>query len=249
MPHLPENPKGERIAKVMARSGICSRRDAERWIEAGRVTLNGKKLESPACVVTAKDKITVDGKPLGGAPEKTALWLYHKPAGLLTTHRDPGGRPTVFAALPKDMPRVVSVGRLDFNTEGLLLLTNDGELANHLAHPDLGWVRRYRVRIFGKPTDAHLAQLAKGMTVDGIRYRPVEVAREQETKSHSWLVVCLREGKNREIRVLFEALGLQVARLIRVSYGPFQLGKLPAGEVKKLPAQVLKEQVGEWKRS
>jgi 23S rRNA pseudouridine2605 synthase len=235
--------KGERIAKVMARAGLCSRREAERWIEDGRVNLNGKVLATPAVTVTDKDRITVDGKPLP-VRERTRLWLYHKPRGLVTTNADPQGRPTVFSALPEDLPRTMSVGRLDINTEGLLLLTNDGALKRRLEHPDTGWARRYRVRVHGRVTDDALSKLARGMTVDGIRYGSIQATLDSERGSNAWLTMTLREGKNREIRKVCEALGWSVNRLIRVSYGPFQLGNLAAGAVEEVPARVLAEQTG-----
>jgi 23S rRNA pseudouridine2605 synthase len=235
--------KGERIAKRLARAGICSRRDAERWIAEGRVIVNGKKLDTPAFLVTAQDEIRVDGKPLAG-PEKTRLWLYHKPRGLMTTHKDPQGRPTVFDNLPRELPRVISVGRLDFNSEGLLLLTNDGELARRLELPTTGWLRRYRVRVNGLPHKQHLAELAQGVTIEGVAYGSITATVERSQGDNSWLVVGLREGKNREVRRVMEHLGHQVSRLIRTAYGPFQLGALEPGKVKEVPGKVLKEQLG-----
>jgi 23S rRNA pseudouridine2605 synthase len=234
---------GERIAKVMARAGLCSRRDAERWIAEGRVSVNGRVLDSPALVVGESDDIRVDGKPLAG-PERTRLWRYHKPAGLVTTHRDEKGRPTVFEALPKTLPRVISVGRLDLNSEGLLLLTNDGGLARRLELPATGWLRRYRVRVHGAPDPAALASLAKGITIEGIAYGPIEARLDKTQGSNAWVTVGLREGKNREVRRVFEHLGLPVTRLIRLAYGPFQLGSLPRGAVEEVPGKVLKEQLG-----
>jgi len=235
--------KGERIAKRLARAGICSRRDAERWIAEGRVVVNGKKLDTPAFLVTDADQIRVDGKPLAG-PEKTRLWLYHKPRGLMTTHKDPQGRPTVFDNLPKELPRVISVGRLDFNSEGLLLLTNDGELARRLELPTTGWLRRYRVRVNGLPHKQHLAELQQGVTIEGVAYGAITASVERSQGDNSWLVVGLREGKNREVRRVMEHLGHQVSRLIRTAYGPFQLGALEPGKVKEVPGKVLKEQLG-----
>lgn len=238
-----EDEKGERIAKRMARAGLCSRRDAERWIAEGRVVVNGKKLSTPACVVTDADVILVNGKPLAGAA-KTQLWLYHKPRGLMTTHRDPQGRPTVFDNLPPGLPRVISVGRLDFNSEGLLLLTNDGELARRLELPSTGWLRRYRVRVNGLPHKQHLAELEKGITIDGVNYGPITASVERSQGDNTWLIVGLREGKNREVRRVMEHLGHQVSRLIRTAYGPFQLGAIEPGKVKEVPGKVIKEQIG-----
>lgn len=235
--------KGERIAKRLARAGICSRRDAERWITEGRVVVNGKRLDTPAFLVGPDDRIVVDGKPIAG-PEKTRLWLYHKPRGVMTTHRDPQGRPTVFESLPKDLPRVISVGRLDYNSEGLLLLTNDGELARKLELPATGWLRRYRVRVNGLPHKQHLAELEQGVTIDDVAYGPISASIERSQGDNTWLVVSLREGKNREVRRVMEHLGHQVSRLIRVAYGPFQLGSLEPGKVKEVPGKVLAEQLG-----
>jgi 23S rRNA pseudouridine2605 synthase len=232
-----------RIAKAMAHAGLCSRRDAERWIEQGRVAVNGAVLTTPAYVVKPDDKITVDGKPLPKA-EAPRLWRYHKPKGLVTSHKDPQGRKTVFEALPADMPRVVSVGRLDLNTEGLLLLTTDGELARHLELPSTGWLRRYRVRAHGKIMQADLDRLAKGMTIDGVQYGPLEAKIDREQGGNVWLTLGLREGKNREVKRLLEALGLTVNRLIRVSFGPFALGELRPGEVEEVKPRVLKDQLG-----
>ncbi len=233
----------QRIAKLIARAGVCSRRDAERLIAEGRVKLDGKVLDTPAIVVDDPRRIQVDGKPLA-APEKTRLWRYHKPSGLVTTARDPEGRPTVFERLPQDLPRVISVGRLDLTSEGLLLLTNDGALARHLELPATGWVRRYRVRVHGVVDPAKLAQLARGVTIEGIRYGAVDAVLEREKGLNAWLVMGLTEGRNREVRRLCEWMGLQVTRLIRVSYGPFQLGLLPRGEVEEVPPRVLRDQLG-----
>ncbi|MGO4674010.1 pseudouridine synthase [Bosea sp. 2YAB26] len=234
----------ERIAKVMARAGVASRRDCEAMIAEGRVSVNGKVIESPALDVGPSDVILVDGEPLP-ARERTRLWLYHKPRGLVTTNHDPEGRPTVFEALPEDLPRVLSIGRLDINTEGLLLLTNDGGLARVLELPETGWLRRYRVRAFGSITQDKLDTLRDGVTIDGISYGPVLARFEREQGSNTWLVVDLREGKNREVKTVLEHLGLAVNRLIRVSFGPFQLGDLPEGEIDEIRSRVIKDQLGE----
>jgi 23S rRNA pseudouridine2605 synthase len=236
-------PEGDRIAKVMARAGLCSRREAEAWIAEGRVKVNGQKITSPALNVTDRDDIRVDGKPLPDK-EKIRLWRYHKPRGLLTTARDPQGRPTVFEKLPKELPRVVSVGRLDLNSEGLLLLTNDGELARRLELPATGWVRRYRVRVNGKVEVAHLNELRKGITVEGIRYGSVQASLDRQQGDNAWLTMALTEGKNREIRKLCGHFGWAVSRLIRISYGPFQLGSLETGLVEEVKGKVLKDQLG-----
>ncbi|KIL97502.1 Ribosomal large subunit pseudouridine synthase B [Paramagnetospirillum magnetotacticum MS-1] len=238
--------KGERIAKRLARAGLCSRREAERWIEMGRVSVNGKTLDSPACVVGPGDIILVDGTPLS-EPEKTRLWRYHKPAGLVTTHKDPEGRPTVFDHLPEGMPRVISVGRLDLNSEGLLLLTNDGELARKLELPSNAWLRRYRVRVHGEVSEDALARLENGITIDGMAYGPISATLDRRQGANAWLSVSLREGKNREIRRVMEFLGWPVSRLIRVSYGPFQLGTLEEGAADEVAGKVLREQMGEGK--
>jgi 23S rRNA pseudouridine2605 synthase len=235
--------KGERVAKLIARAGLCSRRDAERWIAEGRVALDGQILATPAVVVDDPARIAVDGQPLQAA-ERTRLWRYHKPAGLLTTHRDPRGRKTVFERLPPGMPRVVSVGRLDFNSEGLLLLTNDGALARRLELPATGWVRRYRVRVHGTVDPAALARLKKGVTVEGVAYGPIDAALERVQGSNAWLSVGLSEGKNREVRKIMAHLGLAVTRLIRVAYGPFQLGRLPPGAAEEVGPQILRDQLG-----
>ncbi len=236
-------PKAERIAKVVARAGVCSRREAERYIEQGRIAVNGQVLESPAVVVTPADVITVDQKPLP-AREKTRVWRYYKPVGLLTSHKDPEGRPTVFDSLPQSMPRVISVGRLDLNSEGLLLLTNDGELARRLELPSTGWIRRYRVRIHGEMTTEIMEKLAAGVSIDGVRYAGVQVVIDKKQGSNTWLTVALKEGKNREIRRLMEFFGFQVTRLIRISYGPFQLGNLAKGAIDEISAKTLQEQIG-----
>lgn len=235
---------GERIAKLMARAGLCSRREAERWIAEGRVTVAGERIDTPAVTVPAGAEIRVDGKTLP-APEPARLWRYHKPAGLVTTHRDEAGRPTIFERLPKDLPRLVSVGRLDLNSEGLILLTNDGALARMLELPSRGWLRRYKVRVHGVPDPARLAALAHGITIDGVTYGPIRAVFERQQASNAWLTVSLAEGRNREVRRVMAHLGLTVTRLIRLAYGPFQLGNLPRGTVAEVPRHVLKEQLGE----
>ncbi|MCA6111071.1 pseudouridine synthase [Bradyrhizobium cenepequi] len=235
---------GERIAKVLARAGLASRRDAEEMVTQGRVTVNGRVINSPALDVTTNDVVLVDGKPLPPR-ERTRLFMYHKPRGLMTTHDDPEGRPTVFDNLPEGLPRLISIGRLDFNTEGLLLLTNDGGLARVLELPDTGWLRRYRVRAHGEVTQAQLDELKKGVEVDGVKYGSIEAALERDQGSNVWLVFAIREGKNREVRNVMAHLGLEVNRLIRVSYGPFQLGELEEGKVEEVKTRVLREQLGE----
>lgn len=230
---------GERLAKRIARAGICSRRDAEVWIANGRVTVGGKKITTPAFNVSEKDAVKVDGKLLE-AKQETRLWLYHKPIGLVTTHKDPQGRQTIFDHIPKTLPRVISVGRLDLNSEGLLLLTNDGDLSRKLELPSTGWIRRYRVRAFGSVSDDVLKKMRAGVKVDGVDYQPMEVTLDSQKKDNAWLTVGLREGKNREIRKIFEYFGLKVSRLIRTSYGPFQLGSLGKGEVKEVTGKVIK---------
>ncbi|MGO4572978.1 pseudouridine synthase [Microvirga sp. 2TAF3] len=240
---LAQEPAEDRIAKVIARAGIASRRDAEAMIAEGRVTLNGKVLESPAINVTAADQITVDGEPLP-VKERTRLWLFHKPRGLVTTARDPEGRPTVFDSLPEDLPRVVAIGRLDINTEGLLLLTNDGGLARVIAHPDTGWLRRYKVRAHGDVTQADLDKLRDGVTVDEMEYGPVEARLDRVQGDNAWITLGLREGKNREVKRILEHLGLQVNRLIRLSFGPFQLGDIEPGMVEEVRTKILRDQLG-----
>jgi 23S rRNA pseudouridine2605 synthase len=238
----PEN-KGERIAKRLSRAGLCSRREAERWIKAGRVTIDGTKISTPATLVIDQSVITVDGKRIG-EPEQPKLWRYHKPRGVLSTNSDPEDRPTVFDHLPKELPRVMLVGRLDLNSEGLLLLTNDGELARQLELPLTGWVRRYRVRAYGSLDESRLESLADGITVDGIQYGEIQAQLEKRRGDNSWISVSLQEGKNREIRKVMENLGLRVNRLIRISYGPFHLGDLHRDTIREVSAHVLKEETG-----
>lgn len=233
----------ERIAKRLARAGVASRREAERMIEAGRVSVNGRKIDSPALNVGASDRIEVDGRPIA-AKEPVRMWRYHKPAGLVTSAKDEKGRATVFDKLPPELPRVMSVGRLDLNSEGLLLLTNDGDLKRRLELPSTGWVRKYRVRAKGTPDEAMLEPLRKGMRVDGERFQPMSVEIDRQQGANVWLSIGLREGKNREIRRALESVGLSVNRLIRVSYGPFQLGDLGRGEVEELRPKVLRDQLG-----
>jgi 23S rRNA pseudouridine2605 synthase len=240
---LNQGKETERIAKVIARAGLCSRRDAERWIADGRVSINGKTLDTPAFTVGPDDAVMVDGKPLP-AKETARLFLYHKPPGLVTTARDEQNRPTVFANLPPGLPRVVSVGRLDLNSEGLLLLTNDGGLARHLELPANAWERRYRVRVHGTVKAGDLQRLARGITVKGVKYGPIQAKIERaQTGANVWLVVTLKEGKNREVRKVMAHLGLQVNRLIRTAYGPFQLGDLPPGSAKEVAPNALKASV------
>ena len=241
----PDGPKpaGERIAKVIARAGICSRRDAEKLILEGRVKLDGVVVTSPALNVTADNVVQVDEKPLM-QPEAARMWRYHKPSGLVTTHKDEKGRPTVFANLPKHLGRVVSVGRLDFNTEGLLLLTNDGEIARRMEVPSAGWTRIYRARLFGKVNQTELDKLASGITIDGVKYGPIVADIERSKGVYSWVTVSLKEGKNREIKRVMERLGLKVARLIRTAYGPFQLGQLVEGQIEEIPARLWREKLG-----
>ena len=238
-----DTPKGDRIAKVLARAGIASRRESERMIEAGRVTVNGNKINSPALNVTASDRITVDGKPLAD-PEPERIWLYHKPTGLVTTNKDEKGRETIFDHLPEDLPRVMTVGRLDLNSEGLLLLTNDGGVKRKLELPSTGWLRKYRVRVNGRPQDETFAPLRKGVTIEGERFQPMEVSLDRQQGANAWVTVGIREGRNREIRRAMEAVGLTVNRLIRVSYGPFQLGQLKSGEVEEVRRRVVRDQLG-----
>ncbi|RKE85973.1 pseudouridine synthase [Rhizobium sp. AG855] len=245
----PEAPAGddtmkpERISKLLARAGVASRRDIERMIMEGRVAVNGTVLDSPVLNATLADKIEVDGQPIRGI-ERTRLWLYHKPAGLVTTNSDPEGRPTVFENLPEDLPRVMSIGRLDINTEGLLLLTNDGGLARVLELPTTGWLRRYRVRAYGEVDQPALDALKEGIAVDGVLYGAIDATLDRKQGHNVWITMGLREGKNREIKNVLGALGLEVNRLIRVSYGPFQLGDLPEGQVQEVRGRMLRDQLG-----
>lgn len=234
--------QGERIAKRISRAGLCSRRKAEEWIAEGRVKVNGKVIDTPAIRVLPEDDVRVDGKSII-PPEPTRVWIFHKPKGYLTTNHDPEGRPTIFDVLPTDLPRVITVGRLDMNSEGLLILTNNGEVARHMELPTTGWTRRYRVRVFGTPSNETLRQLKKGMKIDDVYYGSVSAKIEREQGSNCWLEVALNEGKKREIRILFEHMGHSVSRLIRVSYGPFQLGKLECGDVMEVQKRVLKSQL------
>ncbi len=234
--------KGERIAKVMARAGLCSRREAERWIADGRVVVDGTKLTSPALTVTPANTVVVDGKPLAGN-EETKVWRYHKPAGLIVSHSDPDGRTTIFERLPKDLPRVISVGRLDLNSEGLMLLTNNGELARHMEKPDTGWIRRYRVRVNGRVDETALAKLANGVTISGVRYGAIKAEMDMQKGANAWLTMALTEGKNREIRKVMEHMGYRVTRLIRTAYGPFQLGNMARGAVTDVSRKMLRESV------
>lgn len=236
-------PEGERIAKVLSRAGVASRREAERMIEAGEIKVNGKVITSPALNVTAKDRITVRGEPLA-AKQPARLWLYYKPEGLVTSASDEKGRDTVFDHLPEELPRVMSIGRLDLNSEGLLLLTNDGGLKRQLELPSTGWLRKYRVRIHGNPTDADFEPLRKGIEVEGERFQPMQVSLDRVQGANAWATVGLREGKNREIRRAMSAIGLTVNRLIRVSYGPFRLNDLQPGEVAEIKGRILREQLG-----
>ena len=235
--------KGERIAKVLARAGVASRREVERMINQGRIAVDGTMLTTPAFLITGSENITVDGKPIE-AKQAPRLWRYHKPAGLLTTHNDPGGRPTVFENLPKNLPRVISVGRLDMTSEGLLLLTNDGELARKMELPKTGFARRYRARAYGKPTQAKLDKLKHGVDIDGIKTGPIEAVLDKQQGTNAWINVTIREGKNREVRRALETIGLKVNRLIRISYGPIQLNDLERGNVEEIRSKTLRAQLG-----
>jgi 23S rRNA pseudouridine2605 synthase len=238
-----ETPKGDRIAKVLARAGVASRREAERMIEAGRIAVDGKTIDSPALNVTERARITVDGKPMT-PPEPPRLWMYHKPAGLVTTDSDEKGRKTIYEDLPEDMPRVMSVGRLDLNSEGLILLTNDGGMKRKLELPSTGWLRKYRVRINGRPTEETFEPLRKGLNLQGEIFQPMLVSIDRQQGANAWLTIGIREGKNREIRRAMEAIDLNVNRLIRVSYGPFQLNNLKVSGVEELRRKVLRDQLG-----
>jgi 23S rRNA pseudouridine2605 synthase len=238
-----EPAKGERIAKRLARAGLCSRREAERWIAEGRVAVDGAVLSTPAVTVTGASVVTVDGKALPDH-QPPRLFRYHKPAGLITTTRDPQGRPTIFEKLPRELPRLIAVGRLDLASEGLLLLSNDGELARHLELPSTGWLRRYRVRAFGAVEPQALAALERGVAIEGIAYGPIRATLDRTQGANVWLTLALREGKNREVRRVLAHLGLTVNRLIRTAYGPFQLGELPRGAVEEVPRGVLRDQLG-----
>ena len=234
----------ERIAKVIARSGVASRRDAEKMILAGRVTVNGKKVESPALDVKPSDKVVIDGKPID-APQETRLWLYYKPLGLVTTEKDEQGRRTIFDEMPEEMPRVLNVGRLDLNSEGLLLLTNDGGLKRRLELPETGWLRKYRVRVNGRPTTETFDPLRRGITIDGEDFQPMEVSLDRQQGANAWLTVGIREGKNREIRRAMGEVGMTVNRLIRVSYGPFRLNDMQPGAVVEVKRKMLRDQLGD----
>ena len=240
---MSDSPDTERIAKRIARAGIASRRDAEAMILAGRVTVNGLRVARPALNVSPSDQVAVDGRRVT-APDATRLWRYHKPAGLVTTARDERGRPTVFERLPEEMPRVLSVGRLDITSEGLLLLTNNGDLKRRLELPSTGWLRRDRVRVRGIPDDAALEELRHGARIEGERFRPMQITVDRQKGGNSWLTLGLREGRNREIRRALGSIGLMVNRLIRISYGPFQLGDLARGDVAEVPSRVLRDQLG-----
>lgn len=235
--------KADRVAKLIARAGICSRREAERLIAQGRVAVDGETLDTPAVTVDDPRRITVDGERLP-ANEPPRLWRYHKPVGIVTTHSDPQGRPTLFDQLSDELPRVISIGRLDLNSEGLILLTNDGGLARHLELPATGWLRRYRARVLGRVDAKALAALEDGVEIEGVRYGPIKAALDRQVGANAWVTVALREGKNREVRRVLQHLDLRVSRLIRTAYGPFQIGALKAGEIAEVPQKVLREQIG-----
>ena len=236
------SPKGDRIAKVMARAGLCSRREAERWIVAGRVSVDGKFIDSPALAITSANVVEVDGVQISDAQE-TKLWRYHKPPGLIVSHNDPEGRATVFDKMPEHLPRVISVGRLDYNSEGLLLMTNNGDLARFMEKPQTGWIRKYRVRVNGRVNQDELSSLKDGVTISGIRYGAIKATLDSQKGANAWITFSLTEGKNREIRVVMEHLGYQVTRLIRTAYGPFQLGSIERGAVTEVGRRMLKDSV------
>ena len=238
--------KGTRIAKLIAHAGLCSRRDAEGWILDGRVSVNGKTIDSPALNIMPSDRVIVDGKPVSKENNDPRLFRYYKPVGLVTSHKDEKGRDTVFNNLPAGLPRLISVGRLDLNTEGLLLLSNNGDLSRHLELPSTGWVRRYRVRAHGPITQDQLDTLKKGITIEGIKYAPIDAKIDSTAGTNTWMTIALNEGKNREIRRVMEHFGLQVNRLIRLSYGPFQLGQLKEGAVEEIKLSVLRDQIPDF---
>lgn len=243
----PDTPEGERIAKIIARSGFCSRREAEKLIEQERVKMDGKIITTPATFVTDKNEVRIDGTPIK-SKEETKLWIFSKPQGVLVTSKDPQGRKTIYDILPKNTSRLIPIGRLDYNTEGLLLLTNDGALSRHLELPSSGWIRKYRVRAYGQFDEGQLDLIRNGVQIDGVKYRPAKIELEKigkEAKSgNNWFTISIKEGKNREVRKLFEHIGLKVNRLIRTSYGPFSLGDIVAGELKGVPRKYLREQIG-----
>ena len=234
--------KGERIAKVIARSGYCSRREAEKLIEEGAVKVNGKIIDSPAINIT-DESIKIYNK-LINPKLPTKMWLFHKPKGYIVTNKDPQDRKTIFSLLPSNMPRVITIGRLDMDTEGLLLLTNNGELARYIELPSTGWSRQYRVKVHGDTTRTPTEEL-KEITIDGIKYGPIKIVVEKDTgTTNKWLKITINEGKNREVRKIMEYYGLKVMKLIRISFGPFHLGSLPLGAIKPVSSKALKESIG-----